>query len=483
MKQGIMFLWSLTLLLVPGIMMGQEADSVWTLEDCIKYGIKNNLTIQGNRLQVQQNEVALTQSKANYYPSFSLGGSYGLNRGRSIDPTTNMFTTNQITSSGLNGSTNWTIYSGNQVRNTVKQSQVDLEASVYDLEASQNIVMLDIIGYFTNVVFNQELLEIAKKQLESTIKQVERTERLVEVGSLPKVDLLQLISQQATNKSEVIEARNNLSISMLQLKQLLLIPGSEPFAIEAPEIDLTGAGLPSETVEGVYNYAEETMPEIKAADLKVKSSELGINISRGALYPTLSFQGQFYTNYSSAASGNQTEFTGETIPVTSPIGYVQNTGELVVSDINSPITNSYDNNFGRQFSDNFSQSASLRLSIPVFSNLQGRSSYQRSQIQKQQQELQAQQQRQQLRQTIETAYNDVVAAYQSYTQSVVSVDALEETFRATNEQYNLGAAIFTEWQVANYNLFQAQSDLLRAKYNYVFKQKVLEFYMGNPISF
>ena len=482
MKSRIVFLLNFLLLILPGLLMAQSEDTIWTLDECIEYAKKNNLIIQTNQLEVQQNKINLTQSKANHYPSFSMGSSYGYNWGRSIDPTTNLFTNNQITSSGINGNVNWTLFAGNQIRNSVKQSEVNLEASMYDLEASQNSVMLDVIAYFTNVIYNQELLEIAKKQLESTEKQVERTERLVEAGALTKVDLLQLISQKATNQSEIINAQNNLSQSLLELKQLLLIPASEGFAIEVPEISLTEATLPEESVEDVYQIAEETMPEIKAVDLRVESSDLAISINKGTLYPTLSLSGQFYTNYSSVSSGERSLSTGENETVTSPIGYVQNTGEIVVSNVSVPITEVYDNNFGRQFKDNFSQSASIRLSIPVFSNLQNRSSYQRSVIQKQQQEVLAKQQRQQMRQIIETAYNDVVAAYQSYNQSIVSVDALEETFRATDEQYNLGAAIFTEWQVANYNLFQARSDLLRAKYNYIFKQKVLDFYMGNQVT-
>ena len=482
MKSRIVFLLNFLLLILPGLLMAQSEDTIWTLDECIEYAKKNNLIIQTNQLEVQQNKINLTQSKANHYPSFSMGSSYGYNWGRSIDPTTNLFTNNQITSSGINGNVNWTLFAGNQIRNSVKQSEVNLEASMYDLEASQNSVMLDVIAYFTNVIYNQELLEIAKKQLESTEKQVERTERLVEAGALTKVDLLQLISQKATNQSEIINAQNNLSQSLLELKQLLLIPASEGFAIEVPEISLTEATLPEESVEDVYQIAEETMPEIKAVDLRVESSDLAISINKGTLYPTLSLSGQFYTNYSSVSSGERSLSTGENETVTSPIGYVQNTGEIVVSNVSVPITEVYDNNFGRQFKDNFSRSASIRLSIPVFSNLQNRSSYQRSVIQKQQQEVLAKQQRQQMRQIIETAYNDVVAAYQSYNQSIVSVDALEETFRATDEQYNLGAAIFTEWQVANYNLFQARSDLLRAKYNYIFKQKVLDFYMGNQVT-
>jgi len=459
----------------------QEYDTNWTLEECIEYAQKNNLTIENNRLNVQRSEVNLSQAKANYYPSFTMGGGYGYNWGRSIDPTTNLFIRQQISATNVNGSLNWTIFAGNQIRNSTKQSQVDLEASIKDLEASQNNVLFDVIGFFMNVVFNEELLQTAKKQLESTEQQVDRTQRLVDAGSLPKADLLQLLSQKATNELNVINAENNLRLSTLQLKQLLLIPGTEEFNIEVPNIELGDATLPTESVESVYQIAEQTMPEIKAADLRVESSELAISISKGALYPTLSLNAGFFTNFSSAAAGERSEFTGDEQTVIAPIGFVQSTGDVVVTQATVPVRETYDNNFGRQFNDNFSQNAGLRLFIPVFQNLTNRSNYQRSIITNEQQKVAAKQQRQQMRQIIETAYNDVVAASQTYTQSVFSVEALEETYRATNQRYNLGAANFTEWQVASNNLFQAESDLLRAKYDYIFKQKVLDFYQGKPI--
>ena len=225
------------------------------------------------------------------------------------------------------------------------------------------------------------------------------------------------------------------------------------------------------------------MPEVKSVDLKVKSADMDVKISRGGMDPYLSVGGNMYSNYSSARK--ERILSGDPTVQTVPIGYVvvpdpYNIQLPVFTDVEIPPTEEY--TIGTQIKDNWSYSVSLSLYIPIFNGLQTRSQHQRAKILSEQSKILAQETRQGLRQTIETANANALAASKTYNASLKQVEALEESFRAAEKSYNLGAMNIYDYQVASNNLFQARSDLLRAKYNYIFTTKVLDFYLGKPLS-
>lgn len=232
--------------------------------------------------------------------------------------------------------------------------------------------------------------------------------------------------------------------------------------------------------EIIYQQAESTMPEIKSADGQVEAADLAIAVAKSNYYPSLRLNAGISTNYSSLiADKGLSEGNGTYTDV--PIGYVGNSasGTAVVTPIEN--RDSFDYPTGQQLSDNFGQSIGLSLSIPIFNNLQANSAVQRAKINRERAIVQAQQERQTLRQTIETASNDALSSAKSYVSSYKRVQAQEESFRSTKQRYENGAANYTEYQIAENNLFQAKSDLLRAKYNFIFKLKILDFYQGKPI--
>ena len=464
----------------------------WTLQECVDFAVDNNLTIKRDRLTVDQNEVNLSQWKAAIYPNLNVNGSTGLNWGRSIDPTSNDFITQRIGFTSAGATSSVTLFNGFFIRNSVRQSKVLLESSRYDLETTQNDILFSVITFYTNVIFNKELLENARLQLNSLEQQVVRSEKLVEAGAVPRTELLNLQAQKATNELNVVNAQNNLNLAILQLKQLLQMPADEPLDVVVPDIDIQQAPGPDENAGQVYQTALASMPEIKSADLGVESSLLGIEIAKGGLYPSLRLTAGLNTNYSDAAV--QVVDLDPPLVITNPlVGFVDSNGNGVQDALEDDVrTNetitvdsdfSEDYSFGDQFQDNLSRFVSVSLNIPIFNGFSARSDIQRAVINNKQAEIIAQETRNFLRQTIETAYNDVLAASESYNQSQLQVAALEESFRATDQRYNLGAVNFTDWQVANNNLFQARSDLLRAKYDYIFKKKVLDFYQGKPLDF
>lgn len=470
---------------------GQERnDERWDLEECIDYALKNNLSVKQSEFSVEDTRVQFSQSKAGMFPTANMGGGYRNLWGRSIDPTTNLFSTQRIQSLGLQLSANYTLYGGSQRRNTVRMNKLNLEAANYDLDKARNDVMLNVTMEFLNVILSIELLENAQLQLEITKAQLETTSKQVDVGALPISNQLDLIAQVESNEVQVINRENDVRIAYLRLKQLLLLPADTPFEIEIPDIQDIVVEQEPLTANAVYQEAQSIMPEIKSVDSQVESSEIGARIARGGMDPVLSLGGDMYSNYSSVADMERfvPDPGGGSQTVPTVIGYVFNPLDPnqtfpVFRDIDVPDGETVDGYpIMDQLEDNWSYSMSLNLYIPLFNGLQSRSQYQRAKIYSEQTQLMAQQTRQDLRQTIEIAYTDAQAASKTFNASIKQVESLEESFRAAEKSYNLGAMNIYDYQVASNNLFRARSDLLRAKYNYIFTSKVLDFYLGKPLS-
>ncbi|MFY0686163.1 MAG: TolC family protein [Cyclobacteriaceae bacterium] len=459
------------------------------LQDAVNIALDNNLSVKRSQLSLDGAQVNNLQSKANFLPSANLGANYGANFGRSIDPTTNDFIAQQINAAGMSGNANLTLFSGLRQYNSLMQSMKNIESAEQDLEFTRNRITMNVIMFYLNVIFNKELVSNANYQLTSSKNQLERTRKLVNSGALPRTNELELVSQVASNDVTLINAQNNLDLALLNLKQALMIPASEEIDVSAPEIETSQIIELESGVDKVYESALSSMPEIKSADLGVESAILGLKISKGAALPSLSASAGFNTNYSGVLANRfvpdgsfQVETDASGNPVTSITPFITQSGELVqqVSYTLGGSTERY--GVTDQFSDNLSYFIGVGLNIPIFTRLQTHSSIQRSKISLSQAEITALESRNTLRQDIETAYNNAEAALKTLEASQRQVDALEETFRSIENQYNLGAANFTDYQVANNNLFRAKSDLTRAKFDYVFTQKIIDFYLGNPIN-
>lgn len=420
----------------------------YDLQKAVNIALENNLTLKRTELNQSVNEATLLQNQGQRIPSLSTGSSAGYRWGRSINPVTNLFETARIGNVNVFANSSAPIYQGNRINNSIAQSRKDLEVGVYNLEATRNDITLNIINLFINVVFNREQLKIAENQFKTTSDQLERTTKLVSAGSLPYSDQLDLQSQNATNQLEIINAQNALRIAKLNLAQAMQIPFTEDFEVVEPVFEVTDAVMASENPEGIYEVAVELMPEIKAAEAGIESAEYGVKIAKGAFMPQLGFGLNLFSNYVDQPSFGQTEITP----------------------------------FPTQITDNFSRSANIQLNIPVFSNFTNKASLQRARAQKAISEVAADEARNLLRQDIETAHTGAVAAKLSYEASLIRVKSLQESFRIAQQRFDLGAINSVDFQVAQANLFNAQADLLNAKYTYIFRVKVLDFYLGNPIN-
>jgi len=471
---------------VPFISQAQDKSDSWTLVECLDYALKSNLDVRQAELDQSLEEAYLVQSKHTRIPTLNFDLYQSWSWGRSIDPTTNIFTTTRFSANGFSGSSNLTIFNGMQQVNTVKQNEKSVEASIYDLDRTKNNVSLNVVASYLEVIFTRELLGNAQLQKNNTTAQLERTRKLVESGALPRTNLLDLQAQMASDEVNRITAENNVQQALLRLKQYLQIPASEPFDVIIPEFDVDKYGMINENVEEVYSSAVTRMPEVKSADARVESAVIGEKIARGGYFPILTVGANISTNYSNQRDVEDRAIpTGDSTLIEPVVGYLESDPSQVVRSY--PFYRQ-DFNFvdgypiGEQWGDNLSYGIGFNLRIPIVNGHRVRTNKQVAKIQKERAEINATQTRNDLRQTIETAYNDASAALKTYEAAVQQVASLEEAFRAAEKRYENHVSNYTEYQVANNNYNVAKSDLARAKFDYIFKLKILDFYLGNPLT-
>ncbi|MEM6265344.1 MAG: TolC family protein [Bacteroidota bacterium] len=476
MKRSLILAFTLTLI---GVLPAQEVRTdIWSLEKCIQHALDNNLQVHQTQLAVSQNEAGLKQAQASRYPNLSGGANAGLNLGRSVDPFTNDFVAQTIRTSNFSLNTSVPLFSGFQINNSIQQSQIDLRASKKDLEQGENDVILAVAQAYLNVLFNAEILSSAETQVSTTRGQRDRTKKLVNAGSLPVASLLEIESQIATEDLNVVNAQNQLELSYLILQQTLNLDLNERFGIERPEIPDPSSLPPPISAEDVYKTAEGTLPGIQAADLRIQSAGKGIEIAKGGRYPTLFFSANAFTGYSSLrqrAAG---------APVTTVV-------EQEIFIDGTPVTVGFPNNsfnfekipYFDQLRENRNGQLSLGLNVPIYSRRQNITAIEQAQLGLKNAQLSAEIQRQTLKQTIEQAYLDVKTSYAAYTSTTRQIDALELSFKNTEKQFDVGVVNSVDYLVAKNNLNRAKFDLVRLKFDYLFKLKILEFYQGKPIGF
>lgn len=431
------------------------AQKTWTLEECIVYALENNIQIKQSRLQTQTAEINLLQSKLDFAPSANAGASLNYGWGRNLDPNTNVYTTNQSMDNRFSLNGNLDLYNGMQKWNTLRKNELDLKVSNYISEEMENDISLGLTGAYLNIIYNHELLRVAEQQVEVTRQQIERTNNLVEAGTLPRGDLLEIQAQGAQEETNLITAENNLSLAYLDLKQYLDLPAETDLEIDFPEIELSQELqiIPSEQV---YSNAVDIMPEIKGAEVSLQSAERSVQIAKGNLQPNLSLSGGINTNY---IDGKRWVTYEDNIPIV---------GDLMT--------------YGEQLKELRGEYVALQLNIPIFNGYAVKSSVKRAKVQTIDQSFRLQLRKNELRKNIEQKYHDAIAAYKTYNASKFSVESLSEAFNYTEEKFNVGMVNSVDYSLAKIKLTQAQSQFLQAKYDYIFKTKILDFYMGIPLT-
>jgi outer membrane protein len=472
LKKGLAFLIPALGLL---LLQPAAAQEVWTLEACVAHALENNIQIKQQKLGVDMARENLLQRQAGRFPNLNANASHGYNFGRTIDPFTNEFATERVQFNNFNVGSGMTLFSGFQIHNSVKQSEMELEASRYDVATMENDIALAVASAYLQILFSMELLDMALNQIEITEQQVSRTGQLVDAGTLPRGSLFTVQAQLAGEEVQVVNARNQLDIAYLNLAQLLDLEDAEDFRILVPEIAI----LPDDDLEHspmqIFSTAVRTQPQVMASDFRVASAERGLDVARGGRSPMLSIRGSYGTGFSGASR----EVTDAVMGEPREIGQTA-TGIPVFAP-----TFEYETRikpFRDQLSDNLNRSIGLYLTIPIFNNYQARTTIGRSQIALENARLSRQLVRDQLFKTIQQAHADAQAALKRYMASEKNVDALEESFMYTEQRFNVGMVNVLEYNDAKNRLTAAQSEMLQAKYEYVFRTKILDFYVGIPIT-
>ncbi len=447
----------------------------WTLQECIKRAKEENLDIKQAKLSVLSSEQQLLQSKLSLFPSLNGGGSQGYNYGRTVDPYSNEFTNLNVKTNNFSLSSSVTLFSGFQNINKVKRDNYEYMAKKYDIEKVINDISLTVATDFLQLLFNKELVIMAEKQLEISIQQKERISKLVSAGQLAKSSLLETNSQVASEQLQLVKAKNQKEIALLNIKQLLEIQANTDFEILVPAIALPKQNKIQSTQE-IYNAALEVFPNVKSAEYRLKSSDKSLAISRGGRSPRITLNGSMGSGYSDA----RTKIIGVDSLGMFPSGYQTVSGESVLMPIlnyHSEITP-----FNQQLKDNFSQSLSFSLSIPLFNGWMTNSSIANAKIGVLSAKNELQKTKNQLRKQVEQVRADVIAAEKQYEFAKKSAVALQESFSYNEQKFNEGMLNVYDYNDAKNKLIKAESELLQAKYDYLFKIKILDFFMGKPLT-
>jgi outer membrane protein len=453
-----------------------KAQEIWDLKKCIDFALENNLQIKQGQLNKNISEANYLRSKAASLPTVNGFVSHNYNFGRTIDPFTNQFANQTVQSNAFSVSANWVLFNGFQTINAIRQNNFNLLANKYDLEKVKNDIVLAVISAYLNIIYLEEQLQIAEQQISLSQKQVDRISLLVNTGSAAKGNLLDMQAQLANDELQKVTIQNQLDIAYLNLMQLMELNSQDKIKVVKPQTVLPVEDILNKTPLSIYQTAINNQPDIKAAELRVKSAYMGLLSARGAYSPRLAISTSFGTGYSGLRKeviGNPVLSGFDTIGVTTAMDFV-----LVPNyTFDTRVTP-----FNRQLEDNLNRTIALSLTIPIFNGFQVRTSSSLAKIQKSNAELALESAKRQLEKTIQQAYADAIAAYKKYLATEKSVNALTESFSYTEQRFNVGAVNTLEYNDAKNRLARAKAELLQSKFDYAFKVKILDFYQGNPIN-
>ena len=448
---------ALLILIVIGTVNLSGQDKYWTLEECIYHAVENNIVIKQQELQTQFEENTLQQSKLGLLPSLNGTATNNWSFGRALDETTYQFTEEEnVRSNSFFASAGLTLFNGLQNYNTIIRNRYNVDASFQDLQNIKDDISLNVALAYLQILLNKELVTVTENQLQTTMEQIEKTRKMVDAGSLPRGNLLEIQAQAAREELQLINMENQLDISYLNIVQLLELDSVAGFEIIVPDIVITETGMISENVVNIYNTAKQIRPEVKSAELRLKSAEYDLKIAQGARSPRLSLSTTFSTGYSSIRQKI-----------------------LGIDPVEGILYGDYP--FADQINDNINYGIGLSLSIPVFNGWQVNTGISNSKLNIQNSQYSLENTRKQLYKNIQQAYADAQASLKSYTASQKAVESMQESFRYTEQRFNVGMVTPVEYNTAKAQLLNAESELAQSKYEYIFKIKVLDFYKGLPL--
>jgi outer membrane protein len=446
MKRKI-FTLGFVMLLSPLLLFSQQKQ--WTFEECIARALENNVQIKQQEIMTRYQESSLEQSKLNLLPSLNVSVDHYYSFGRAYDETSNTFTEGEtVQSNSFDVGSSMSLFNGLVNYNTIQKNKYELLATEQELEEFRDNIALDVALAYLQILLNNELVATTASQVELTQQQIDRTAKLVNAGSLARGNLLDIEAQVAREELQLITLQNQLAISLLTLAQLLELPSADNFKIEIPEIAVDPVAFESNP-DSIYSVAEKIRPEILGAEYKLKGAEYDLAIAKGGRSPQLSVGASWNTAYS------------------------DNRIDLVTLE---PY------NFRTQLDINRNAAVGFSLDIPILNGWMVNTQVKNSRLGIENSRYALENTKKQLYKNIQQAYTDATGALKKYYSSQKAVSSMEEAYRYAEQKLNVGLVTAVDYSQSKTQLLNAQSEMAQAKYEYVFKIKVLDFYKGIPLT-
>ncbi len=426
---------------------GLQAQEAWSLRRCIDYAIEHNIDIRQSENAARQSEVEVNTAKWARLPSINGSANQSWNWGRTQtavpDENTGDYSTVYVNTSshGTNMSLSASVplFTGLQIPNEYALAKLNLKAATADLQKAKDDISINVASYYLQVLFNKELHQVALGQVALSKEQLERISRLAELGKASPAEVAEAKSRVAQDEMTAVQTNNDYQLALLDLSQLIELETPEGFVLEEPAVQLELT--PLTPPDDIYQSAVVNKPSIQAAQYRLEGSRHSIRIAQSGFYPQLSLNGSLGTSYYSTI--NRT--------------------------------------FNQQMGDNFSKYVGLSLSVPIFNRLSTRNRVRTARLQRENYALQLDNAKKTLYKEIQQAWYSATASESKYTSSRAATEASQASFQLMNEKYINGQATAVEYNEAKQNLMKAQSDELQAKYDYLFRTKILDFYKGIPI--
>lgn len=432
-----------TLVTILSAIQPASAQQAWTLRQCTEYAVSNNLQIKQRGNQCRQRELQLSTARNSRLPNLSgtVGESFSFGRGLTMD---NTYTNRSTSSTSFSLGTSVPLFTGFQIPNNIKLSQLNLEAATQDLEKAKNDIRMQVAKAYVQILYDMEIFDVAERQIEIDSMQVARLEKFFENGKASGAEVSQQKATLAQSRLTATQAQNNLQLALLALSQLLELPSPEDFTVARPNTEKFQP-IPNDPNQ-IYEEALLFKPEVRAEQLRLDASEKSIKIAQAGLYPSLSLNGGLQTNYYKTSGMQQ-------------------------------------DNFGTQIKNNFSQYIGLNLSIPIFNRFSTRNSVRSARIDRENQKLQLDNVKKTLYKEIQQVYYNAVGAQAKLSSCEAARQSSTDAFVLAQAKYENGKATITEFNEAKNRYLKAESDLVQARYEHLYQTTLLDFYRGRELNF
>ena len=414
-------------------------NNIWSLEQCVKHALENNITILQAQNSLLSSEQDIVSARGNFLPAVNSNISGGASLGN-IEVFPGEFRDREFYSTSLGLGFSQSVFNGFRNINLLNQSKLSLERNQYELEKLKDDISLNVANAYLNVLFNKENLDLANSQVEFSKFQISQVQTLVEAGSEPMSTLIETQATYSRDIQNLTIAENSHVLSLLSLSQLLQLP-FENFDVEIVQIDAPSTNLMYDDVAPIINYAMENRNEIKVAERDIELSRLSTKISKSAYLPNISM------GYGFNASANFSNLTSD---------------DQLIDQLN----------------DNKGHSVNMNISIPIFNRNQTKAQVKKSKIQEETTNLAFDQVKLNLESTIQRAFTDAKAALRAFEAAELSLGSQILAFENSKQRFNLGALNSFDLEQSRIRLLNARSSQINAKYDFIFKTKVLDYYLG-----